>query len=105
MSTTRISWQRLVCRHRNACKNGPLYRFFGVPRAGPGMEKQVIRIDDVGHNSLLLSRRVYTLVRENLEVDSPKDFLPPDAVDRADDVFVRGVRLPFIKFNRNPLIR
>jgi uncharacterized protein GlcG (DUF336 family) len=29
-------------------------------------------------------------------------FLPPDAALRADEVFVRGVRLPFIKFLRNP---
>lgn len=29
-------------------------------------------------------------------------FLPPDAVLRADEVFVRGVRLPYIKFLRNP---
>jgi hypothetical protein len=29
-------------------------------------------------------------------------FLPPDDVKRADDVFVRGVRLPYIKFLRNP---
>jgi triacylglycerol esterase/lipase EstA (alpha/beta hydrolase family) len=35
-----------------------------------------IQIEDVGHNSLLLSRRVYTLIRENLEAESAKDFLP-----------------------------
>ncbi|MCH8922165.1 MAG: heme-binding protein [Planctomycetes bacterium] len=29
-------------------------------------------------------------------------FLPPDAVLRADEVFVRTVRLPFMKFLRNP---
>lgn len=30
-------------------------------------------------------------------------FLPPDAVLRADEVFVEGVRLPYAKFLRNPL--
>ena len=29
-------------------------------------------------------------------------FLPPDAVLRADEVFVDGVRLPYQKFLRNP---
>lgn len=31
-----------------------------------------------------------------------RDMLPPDPVLRADEVFVRGVRLPYQKFNRNP---
>ena len=30
-------------------------------------------------------------------------FLPPDAVLRADEVFVEGVRLPYAKYLRNPL--
>jgi hypothetical protein len=29
-------------------------------------------------------------------------FFAPDNVLRADQVFVRGVRLPYHKFNRNP---
>lgn len=30
------------------------------------------------------------------------DFLPPDEIVKADEVFVRGVRLPYIKWLRNP---
>jgi hypothetical protein len=29
-------------------------------------------------------------------------FRPPPTTPRADQVFVRGVRLPYQKFNRNP---
>jgi uncharacterized protein GlcG (DUF336 family) len=31
-------------------------------------------------------------------------YAPPSTVDRADQVKVRGVRLPFLKYNRNPLL-
>jgi triacylglycerol esterase/lipase EstA (alpha/beta hydrolase family) len=36
-----------------------------------------IQIDGVGHNALLLSRRVYELIRENLAVDYAEDFISP----------------------------
>jgi triacylglycerol esterase/lipase EstA (alpha/beta hydrolase family) len=36
-----------------------------------------IQIDGVGHNALLLSRRVYELIRENLAADYADDFLSP----------------------------
>lgn len=39
---------------------------------------------------------------DDVTFEAAKGFTPPSNVLRADQVFVRGVRLPYQKFNRNP---
>ncbi len=65
--------------------SAPLYRG-DVMIGGFGISGDGVEQDDIVTNAGTLA---------------PPDFRPPDSI-RADQVFVRGVRLPYLKFNRQP---
>jgi uncharacterized protein GlcG (DUF336 family) len=62
----------------------PLYPRGGMLTGGLGVSGDGVDQDDV------------------VTLGASQGYQPPPNVTRADDVFVRGVRLPFQKFNRNP---